>query len=174
MTRILGVDPGLTRYGVGIIDAANARSVSFVDVSVIRSPADDPLEKRLLAIRDGLNVILDEFRPDVIAIGSSTGGPQALFEVLSHLKGLSQPILITQHMPATFTKSFAARLDRISGAHVAEAHDGARLLPGHIYVAPGGDAHLEVVGSTHPTCRLREAAGLPTSASMPRSPGYGG
>ena len=54
-------------------------------------------------------------RPDVIAIGSSTGGPQALFEVLSHLKGaVSQPILITQHMPATFTTILA----EIGRAHV--------------------------------------------------------
>jgi two-component system chemotaxis response regulator CheB len=60
-------------------------------------------------------------------------------------------------MPATFTKSFAARLDRICGATVAEASPGARLLPGHVYVAPGGSAHLEVTGATNPTCRLREA-----------------
>ena len=68
MTRILGVDPGLTRCGVGVIDSASARTVSFVDVSVIRSPADAPLEQRLLTIRDGLNLVLDTFRPDVIAI----------------------------------------------------------------------------------------------------------
>ena len=68
MTRILGVDPGLTRCGVGVIASASARTVSFVDVSVIRSPADAPLEQRLLTIRDGLNLVLDTFRPDVIAI----------------------------------------------------------------------------------------------------------
>ena len=68
MTRILGVDPGLTRCGVGIIDAGSARVVNFVDVSVIRSAADAPLEQRLLTIRDGLNAALDTFRPDVIAI----------------------------------------------------------------------------------------------------------
>jgi crossover junction endodeoxyribonuclease RuvC len=68
VTRILGVDPGLTRCGVGVIDSASARSVSFVNVSVIRSAADAPLELRLLTIRDGLNAVLDAFRPDVIAI----------------------------------------------------------------------------------------------------------
>jgi two-component system chemotaxis response regulator CheB len=92
----------------------------------------------------------------ILAIGSSTGGVEALMTVLANFPETCPPTVITQHMPATFTKSFAARLDRICGAHVAEAHDGARLLPGHVYVAPGGDAHLEVVGSTHPTCRLRE------------------
>lgn len=68
MTRILGVDPGLTRCGVGVIDSASARAVAFVNVSVIRSAADTPLEQRLLTIRDGLNLVLDTFRPDVIAI----------------------------------------------------------------------------------------------------------
>jgi len=68
VTRILGVDPGLTRCGVGVIDSASARSVSFIDVSVIRSAADAPLEQRLLTIRDGLNVVFDTFRPDVVAI----------------------------------------------------------------------------------------------------------
>ena len=68
MSRILGVDPGLTRCGVGLIDSASARTVSFVHVDVIRTAADLPLEQRLLAIRNGLVAILDEFQPDVIAI----------------------------------------------------------------------------------------------------------
>ncbi len=68
MTRILGVDPGLTRCGVGVIDAGSARAVSFVDVTVLRSDADAPLEQRLLTIRDGLVTIIDACRPDVIAI----------------------------------------------------------------------------------------------------------
>ncbi len=68
MSRILGVDPGLTRCGVGLIDSASARTVSFVHVDVIRTAADLPLEQRLLAIRNGLVAILDEFQPGVIAI----------------------------------------------------------------------------------------------------------
>jgi two-component system chemotaxis response regulator CheB len=93
----------------------------------------------------------------ILAIGSSTGGVEALMTVLGAFPDTCPPTVITQHMPATFTKSFAARLDRISGATITEARDGDRLLPGHVYVAPGGEAHLEVVGATHPTCRLRES-----------------
>ena len=93
----------------------------------------------------------------ILAIGSSTGGVEALMTVLGAFPETCPPTVITQHMPATFTKSFAARLDRISGATITEARDGDRLLPGHVYVAPGGDAHLEVVGATHPTCRLRDS-----------------
>lgn len=93
----------------------------------------------------------------ILAIGSSTGGVEALMTILANFPDTCPPTVITQHMPATFTKSFAERLNRISGATVAEAHDGARLMPGHVYVAPGGVAHLEVVSSAHPVCRLRES-----------------
>ncbi|MBC7167199.1 chemotaxis response regulator protein-glutamate methylesterase [Phenylobacterium sp.] len=91
----------------------------------------------------------------ILAIGSSTGGVEALMTILSAFPSTCPPTVITQHMPATFTKSFAERLDRVSGAKVAEAWDGARLAPGHVYLAPGGEAHLEVTGSTTPVCRLR-------------------
>ena len=66
--RILGVDPGLTRCGVGIIDKGDPRSVKFVEVTVFRSPADAELSKRLLSIRDDLAAIFDRLKPDVIAI----------------------------------------------------------------------------------------------------------
>jgi two-component system chemotaxis response regulator CheB len=62
--------------------------------------------------------------------------------------------VITQHMPATFTASFAARLDRVCAPTVTEAVDGAPLKPGHIYLAPGGATHLEVSGGLTPRCRL--------------------
>ena len=86
-----------------------------------------------------------QIRPDVIAIGSSTGGPQALFEVLSHLKGaVTQPILITQHMPATFTTILAEHISRQCGLTCAEAKDGEAILENRAYVAPG-DYHMLVV-----------------------------
>ena len=87
---------------------------------------------------------LPDGRPDVIAIGSSTGGPQALFEVLTHLKELRQPILITQHMPATFTTILAEHISRQCGIPCAEAQDGEMIVGGRAYVAPG-DFHFLVV-----------------------------
>ncbi|MFM2044269.1 MAG: protein-glutamate methylesterase CheB [Pseudomonadota bacterium] len=93
-----------------------------------------------------------DMRPDVICIGSSTGGPQALFEVLSHLKsGVHQPILITQHMPATFTTILAEHITRQCGVPTTEAKDGEPVLGGRAYVAPG-DFHMLIVsknGSPH-------------------------
>jgi two-component system chemotaxis response regulator CheB len=91
---------------------------------------------------------------DVVAIGSSTGGVEALLSILSQFPETCPPTVITQHMPATFTASFAARLDRSSGAKVQEAVDGALLEPGKVYVAPGGATHLEVVRSAGLRCRL--------------------
>lgn len=76
--------------------------------------------------------------PDLIAIGSSTGGPQALFEVMKSLSGkVTQPILITQHMPATFTKLLAEHISRVSGMTCSEATDGEAIVGGQAYVAPG-------------------------------------
>jgi len=107
------------------------------------------------------------FRPsgDVLAIGSSTGGVEALLTIISAFPANCPPTVITQHMPATFTGSFAARLDRATEAHVAEAHDGALLEPGRIWLAPGGVAHLEVVASHGLRCRL--SGGDPVSGHRP-------
>ena len=98
------------------------------------------------------------FRPNgsVVAIGSSTGGVEALLTIIASLPRNCPPTVITQHMPPTFTKSFAARLNSFCAAEVAEAHEGAPLEIGKVYLAPGGAAHLEVVGSTSLRCRLRE------------------
>ena len=98
------------------------------------------------------------FEPNgrVVAIGSSTGGVEALLTVISRFPPNCPPTVITQHMPASFTTSFAQRLDRFTEAKVAEAKDGAPLLPGHVYLAPGGATHLEVTGSNSLRCRLRQ------------------
>ena len=92
----------------------------------------------------------------VVAIGSSTGGVEALITVLQKFPLNCPPTVITQHMPSTFTKSFAERLNRICAPVVQEATDGARLEIGKIYLAPGGDRHLQVANPSAPCCRLVE------------------
>ncbi|WP_069189825.1 protein-glutamate methylesterase/protein-glutamine glutaminase [Candidatus Terasakiella magnetica] len=83
-------------------------------------------------------------RPDIIAIGSSTGGPQALFSVLKGMYGkVKQPVVITQHMPATFTKILAEHINRMTGWDCSEASDGMVIEAGHVYLAPG-DFHMTV------------------------------
>ena len=79
----------------------------------------------------------------IIFIGASTGGTEATKEVLMNLPPDSPAVVITQHMPPGFTKSYAARLDGLCRIRVKEAVDGDRVLPGHAYIAPGG-MHLSV------------------------------
>ncbi len=74
----------------------------------------------------------------LVAIGASTGGVEALRILVAALPADAPAVLIAQHMPARFTTTFAARLDTLSAARVAEATHGERLLPGHVYLAPGG------------------------------------
>ena len=86
----------------------------------------------------------------IILIGTSTGGPRALQEVITKIPAnVGAPILIVQHMPAGFTKSLAARLDQLSEIHVKEAEQGDLLQKGTAYIAPGG-YHLKLrkVGSS--------------------------
>jgi two-component system chemotaxis response regulator CheB len=129
---------------------ASARPVSPLQAAPIkRSPQSlcGPLSLRQQAIR----------RPDIIAIGSSTGGPQALFSVLGNLGGLvSQPILITQHMPATFTSLLAEHIERTSNIPCSEAKDGESIRPGHIYLAPGGYHMVAAKGANNNILRLTQ------------------
>jgi two-component system chemotaxis response regulator CheB len=92
----------------------------------------------------------------IVAIGSSTGGVEALIAVLQKFPANCPPTVITQHMPPTFTKSFAERLNRLCAPVVQEATDGARLEIGKIYLAPGGERHLQVANAHAPCCRLIE------------------
>jgi two-component system, chemotaxis family, protein-glutamate methylesterase/glutaminase len=79
----------------------------------------------------------------IIFIGASTGGTEATKEVLMGLPADAPAVVITQHMPPGFTRSYAARLDTLCKIRVKEAADGERILPGHAYIAPGG-FHLSV------------------------------
>ena len=98
---------------------------------------------------DGAGIELRPFSttpPRVLLIGSSTGGPQALIAVLSHIMPVVDrvPVLITQHMPPTFTTILAEHIARASGKPAREAVHGEAVLAGNIYVAPGGH-HMQVV-----------------------------
>ncbi|MCA9033624.1 MAG: chemotaxis response regulator protein-glutamate methylesterase [Planctomycetaceae bacterium] len=95
----------------------------------------------------------------VLAIGASTGGPNALAEIVAKLPAdLGVPVLITQHMPPLFTQLLAERLDRCSGLTVREGYDGAVVKPGQAWVAPG-DHHMVVARApSGVVLRLNQAA----------------
>ena len=101
----------------------------------------------------------------VVLIGASTGGTEAIRTILEQLPKDCPPILITQHMPAGFTKSFAERLNQICELTVKEAQDGEPVLPGNVYIAPG-DRHLKLgrYGTT-PVCEL--TGGEPVNRHKP-------
>ncbi|HEY4369338.1 MAG TPA: chemotaxis response regulator protein-glutamate methylesterase [Steroidobacteraceae bacterium] len=92
----------------------------------------------------------------IIAIGASTGGTEAIREVLDALPADAPAIVISQHIPAAFSKPFAERMNRTSAMSVCEVQDGQYILPGHVYIAPG-DRHLLVErdGARY-RCRLND------------------
>lgn len=90
----------------------------------------------------------------LFAIGASTGGTEALRQLLSTFPADTPPIVVAQHIPAAFSGPFAQRVDKLSALNVMEAVDGAPLLDGHAYIAPGG-RHLRVRrDGAHWVCRL--------------------
>ncbi|WP_315981241.1 chemotaxis protein CheB [Aliamphritea spongicola] len=93
-----------------------------------------------------------------MVIGSSTGGPAALQDILPSIPAsFPYPILLVQHMPKTFTSVFAQRLNGICQINIKEAEDGDVLKPGHAYLAPGGSQMI---------LSLAEAIGLKFSQAM--------
>ncbi|MEM8936581.1 MAG: chemotaxis response regulator protein-glutamate methylesterase [Pseudomonadota bacterium] len=98
-----------------------------------------------------------DFKPSnkIISIGCSTGGVEALSEVLKTFPENCPPTLVVQHMPAAFTATFARRLDGLVAPHVCEASEGAPLAIGQVYLAPGTSCHLQLRrGRDGLVCRL--------------------
>lgn len=101
----------------------------------------------------------------IIAIGASTGGTEAIKQVLSTLPAHAPGIVITQHIPESFSKPFAERMDRSSALTVFEASDGQQILAGHVYIAPG-DRHLVIERSgARYICKLHD--GPPVNRHRP-------
>ena len=111
-----------------------AKAVSITKADVVPSTWFQPKVKEPVVIkpeREGGKI-------EIIAIGISTGGPNALRDVFKAIDpNLKQPILVVQHMPAGFTAEFANSLDNICPLKVTEAKDGEPILGGHVYIAPG-------------------------------------
>jgi len=140
----LGIAAGMQDLGAEICDkirvAAKARMHRHA--AAIAPPA----EKAAAAHKASATRFSRVSTEKLIAIGASTGGTEAIREVLTRLPADCPAVLITQHMPPGFTRSFAARMDSLSRIAVSEATDGERVLPGHAYIAPG-DRHLRLAKS---------------------------
>jgi two-component system chemotaxis response regulator CheB len=91
----------------------------------------------------GSSASFPKIRPELVLIGASTGGPQALVKILSRLPADSPPIVITQHISPKFAKPLAERLTEVSGLKLGQPDNDTRLEPGHLYMS-FGDYHLAV------------------------------
>ena len=139
----------------GAVDFVDKQSVSLVDFEALRGALCEKI--RQVVVSEGgapLTSLLSRPPPsqgggkrtavEILVLGASTGGPQALETILRDLgPHLPVPAVIAQHMPARFTRAFAERLDGCLPLRVREAADGEPLLPAAVYIAPGGH-HLRI------------------------------
>ncbi|MBP0629644.1 chemotaxis response regulator protein-glutamate methylesterase [Cupriavidus sp. AcVe19-1a] len=134
----LGIRDGLLEYTDTIADKLRAAARARVRAAAQPAPgasAPAPILRSPLLSTEKL-----------IILGASTGGAEAIKEFLMPLPPDSPAVMIVQHMPAGFTRSFAQRLDGLCRITVKEAEHGERVLPGHAYIAPG-DSHLRLARS---------------------------
>jgi two-component system chemotaxis response regulator CheB len=130
----LGIRDGLMEYSETI-----AEKIRVASRSKLRPPAAASAPPPAARPRGPL-----ASSEKLVIIGASTGGTEAIKDVLVPMPPDSPAILITQHMPAGFTKSFAQRLDGMCSVTVREGVHGERVLPGHVYLAPGGETHMKL------------------------------
>ncbi|HEV7206607.1 MAG TPA: chemotaxis response regulator protein-glutamate methylesterase [Jatrophihabitans sp.] len=98
----------------------------------------------VVVVEETTPLVVPTGRVDLVVIGVSTGGPDALAALVPAIRAdLPVPVVVVQHMPPVFTTMLAQRLDNLSGLHVAEAQDGETARAGNVYLAPGGQ-HVEV------------------------------
>jgi two-component system chemotaxis response regulator CheB len=162
----IDIRQGLLENGEEIAEKIRAAAGARLGSLVRRSPAGAQVERKLTA--DAVIPVAGgsiRTTEKVVILGASTGGTEALKEILVAMPADAPGMLITQHMPAAFTSAFARRLDGMCRIAVREARDGERVLPGHAYIAPGG-MHLSVArcGANYET---RVVDGLPVNRHRP-------
>lgn len=136
----IGVADGLIELSSQIVEKVRIAAAAHIKRTVTALPVS--LVPLAIGASIGVNTQIATLgrisTEKLICIGASTGGTEAIKEILKNLPADSPGIVITQHMPAGFTTSFAARLNSLCQINVQEAVNGERILPGHAYIAPGG------------------------------------
>ncbi len=147
-----GADATLRSLELGAIDFVAKPKIGVAEgmaayhqliVEKIRTAAQSKVKKSKPSAKPTVSTINYSGTEKIIAIGASTGGTEAIKEVLSTFPANAPATVITQHMPAGFTSTYARRLDSVCQMQVKEAKGGERLLPGQAYLAPG-DKHMEI------------------------------
>ena len=153
----IDVSAGLKEYSDEI--CAKVKAAATARISAISSRPKLDVEPKLsadavLQKRKGPSKL--KTTEKIIAIGASTGGTEAIKEVLVRLPADTPGIVISQHIPEAFSKPFAERMNKMSAMTVFEAEDGQQILPGHVYIAPG-NRHLIIERSgARYICRLND------------------
>jgi len=163
----LDVANGLTEYADEIIEKVKIASKARVR-PLERTPMDRDVAPKLSA-----DAILNKkIRPKhfkttdkLIAIGASTGGTEAIKEVLMRLPADSPGVVIAQHIPEAFSLPFSNRMNGVSAMTVVQAEDGQQILPGHVYIAPGAFHLLVERDGARFVCRLND--GPPVNRHKP-------
>jgi len=145
-----------------VFEAMNAGAVDFVakPANATREQLEEFMKKELtLKIKIAsiaklgswkkvesvpVNQTLDKNNQLIVAIGASTGGTEALTDVIKEFKDDIPGVVVVQHMPPKFTEMFAKRLDEKSWVSVKEAENGDVITPGQVLIAPGGDSHMQI------------------------------
>lgn len=166
-----GTETAIEAMQIGAVECiakpAPGDTLPFAELPrIVKAAAGARVRSRAMATatepgpREQRRPLVNAYDPDgrIVAVGSSTGGVEALSALISQFPANCPPTLIVQHMPPDFTASLAARLDRLNAPKVSEAADGMVIENGHVYIAPGGPKHLEVEKSGGALrCRLRAA-----------------
>jgi len=152
-----GISSSLEQYQDEIIAKIKVASTANVSTRDYYKPVMEMVPK------NDADVVIERVKPSlfrttdkIIAIGASTGGTEAIKQVLVQLPASTPGIVITQHIPESFSLSFAQRMDRLSAMDVCEAKEGQQIIPGHVYIAPG-NKHLMVMRSgAQYVCKLSD------------------
>lgn len=154
---VLDVAQGLTEYGEELIakvkTAARARVRTLTDASVREITPNLSADAVISQVTRQAHFRTTE---QIIAIGASTGGTEAIKEVLMGLPADAPGIVIAQHIPAAFSASFAKRMNSLSAMTVCEASEGDQILPGYVYIAPGHSHLLVGRDGARYVCRLSD------------------
>ncbi|MFZ2540365.1 MAG: chemotaxis response regulator protein-glutamate methylesterase [Gallionella sp.] len=134
----LDIERGMEEYGITITDKIRAAALSRVNKKAVDSAVQGKLSADAILPSVAGRFLSTE---KLLVIGASTGGTEAIKEILTKLPADAPAVLVTQHMPEHFTKSFAERLNSLCKISVKEAEHNERVLPGHAYIAPG-HSHL--------------------------------
>nr|WP_315487466.1 chemotaxis response regulator protein-glutamate methylesterase [uncultured Undibacterium sp.] len=142
LKNFLELDAGDIVQAVKAAAGANLRPLRGMSNAAM-VPAKIKIDEVMPALNASLNSAMSVTTDKLVAIGTSTGGTQALEFVLTKLSRTAPGIVIVQHMPEKFTEAFADRLNKLCAMEVLEAKNGDRVIPGRALVAPGG-RHMQV------------------------------